>query len=104
MSKHTPEPWHIGEPKRVNRFIPVRSESEFTVCEVLPMPHNAEIANAQRIVDCVNALSGLNPSAVATMREALETIASYGKDGICPYGCDTPNIARAALAKFEETK
>lgn len=32
------------------------------------------------------------------MREALETIAGYGADGICPYGCDTPNIARAALA------
>lgn len=33
----------------------------------------------------------------AEMREALGIIASYGKDGICPYGCDTPNIARNAL-------
>lgn len=36
-------------------------------------------------------------------RGALELIASYDKtskhgDGICPYGCDTPNIARQALA------
>ena len=31
------------------------------------------------------------------LREGLERIARYGKDGICPYGCDTPNIATAAL-------
>lgn len=31
------------------------------------------------------------------LREALERIARYGKDGICPYGCDTPHIAKAAL-------
>ena len=33
---------------------------------------------------------------------ALKTIASYDEhskhgEGICPYGCDTPHIARAAL-------
>jgi uncharacterized protein YutE (UPF0331/DUF86 family) len=33
----------------------------------------------------------------AKYREALESIAKYGIDGICPYGCDTPNIAQAAL-------
>lgn len=37
------------------------------------------------------------------LREALEEIAGYdlepgGRPGICPYGCDTPHIARAALA------
>ena len=34
---------------------------------------------------------------LAIFRKALEDIASYGHDGICPYGCDTPNIAREAL-------
>ena len=35
---------------------------------------------------------------VKRLREALQAIAAYGNDGICPYGCDTPHIARAALA------
>lgn len=33
------------------------------------------------------------------MREALELIARYGVDGICPYGCDAPSIAKNALEK-----
>ena len=37
----------------------------------------------------------------ARLREALATIARYGKDGICPYGCDTPYIAQAALQPKE---
>lgn len=41
---------------------------------------------------------------IEVMRRALEEIASYDKDskhgeGICPYGCDTPWIARTALSK-----
>ena len=31
------------------------------------------------------------------VRAALERIARYGNDGICPFGCDTPHIAQAAL-------
>jgi hypothetical protein len=39
---------------------------------------------------------------LAACRAALEDIAKYdigssGGSGICPYGCDTPYIARAAL-------
>ncbi len=41
------------------------------------------------------------------MREALRDIESYGEaplgdDGICPYGCDTPHIARTALAQIDK--
>ena len=32
--------------------------------------------------------------------DALKQIASYGNDGICPYGCDTPYIAIKALVDF----
>jgi predicted RNase H-like nuclease (RuvC/YqgF family) len=39
---------------------------------------------------------------VARLSEALETIASYGKEGICPYGCDTPHIATETLATVRE--
>ena len=38
----------------------------------------------------------------ARLRVALATIAQYGEDGICPYGCDTPNIARDALSNQQE--
>lgn len=35
---------------------------------------------------------------------ALNEIADYdyrsGKEGICPYGCDTPSIARRALQEY----
>lgn len=31
------------------------------------------------------------------LREALKLISGYGKDGICPYGCDCPDIAHKAL-------
>lgn len=37
--------------------------------------------------------------------KALKEIASYDEgrhDGICPYGCDTPNIAKQALDKLAE--
>ena len=34
---------------------------------------------------------------VERLRNALRRIAAYGEAGICPYGCDTPYIARATL-------
>ena len=35
---------------------------------------------------------------ITRLRDALKRIALYGgDDGICPYGCDTPDIARATL-------
>lgn len=34
-------------------------------------------------------------------RTTLCLISEYGKDGICPYGCDTPHIAQQALEDSE---
>ena len=40
---------------------------------------------------------------VRVLREALESIVvSEHLDGCCPYGCDAPTIARAALAATKE--
>ena len=38
--------------------------------------------------------------------EALQMIQSYDHngDGICPYGCDTPYIAKEALEKFDNAE
>jgi len=33
---------------------------------------------------------------------ALNKIADSGKAGICPYGCDTPHIARKALKDYAD--
>ena len=33
------------------------------------------------------------------LRSALQQIAGYGQDGICPYGCDAPNVAGVALRR-----
>ena len=38
---------------------------------------------------------------IADLEAALETISKYGDGSICPYGCDTPDIASAALAAKE---
>lgn len=37
---------------------------------------------------------------LATLENALKTISEYGKAGICPYGCDTPEIAKKALLAY----
>ena len=39
---------------------------------------------------------------LAAATVALQLIAAYGTDGICPYGCDTPDIAANALAAQQE--
>ena len=36
--------------------------------------------------------------------DALKNIASYGDDGICPYGCDTPHIATEALVNYDNAQ
>lgn len=68
--------WHLDEETH-NRFEYEDAES-----------------NARLIVHRVNTYDKLV--------EALERISRYGEDGICPYGCDTPDIARQALQLAKE--
>ena len=42
--------------------------------------------------------ASLPAAEVGAVVAALITIAQYGADGICPYGCDCPSIASNALA------
>lgn len=67
MSKHTPEPWSnkigAGSVFGHDGYI-VTSFCEET------RPMSERIANANRIVSCVNALAGINPKAVKPMLEA----------------------------------
>lgn len=60
-------------------------------------------ANADRIMRALVLLPGKEAELVQVkervrkLEAALKKIAAYGKDGICPYGCDTPDIAQKAL-------
>lgn len=51
-----------------------------------------------RIVFVVNERDALRAEN-EKFRGALKEIAAYGNNGICPYGCDTPYIAQAALGE-----
>lgn len=60
--------------------------------------------------DWLLAIVGRDRAALSTVtrdrdaaRKVIERIAEYGKDGLCPYGCDCPGIARDFLAA-QETK
>lgn len=44
---------------------------------------------------------------IKTYEDALKLISSYSEGhekGLCPYGCDTPNIADVALTEAEKIK
>ena len=45
--------------------------------------------------------ASLPAAEVGAVVAALITIAQYGADGICPYGCDCPSIASNALAALD---
>ena len=56
--------------------------------------NEASVIVAQRSLTYITQLR----SQLDGMTKALTEIKSYGKDGICPYGCDCPDIAGRALA------
>ena len=48
-------------------------------------------------------LSENNRLNIRILQFALETIKNYGAYGICPLGCDCPNMASEALKSYEAT-
>lgn len=126
MSKNQAKPTPGPTCADCNRVIDIDGGEEAYVCERCGKdPICAECggddANPGRVVceDCavseetlaqqaveIYCETGLTPRDLAeqarTLRGAMERIVAYGDaNGICPYGCDTPDIARAALAKPE---
>ena len=111
MSKHTKEPWRVI--KIGSSEHPVVRAEELDICDcwdhgnnMVPGKLEGE-ANAQRIVDCVNALEGLNPAAIKEVVKALENLVE-----VCPCqnGCDPADMscatmrARTALANIRSNK
>jgi hypothetical protein len=113
MSNQTPTP----ETDAVSFPVYIGSKEDDSSCQyVAPICHarrlererdeaRDELANEQKRSDCVSGwyedeveAHAKTRAEVARLREALEAIASYGKEGICPYGCDTPHIATETLA------
>ena len=71
--KHTPEPWEFSETGEVFGGS-VDKPLRLADCDCdREVHHGTAKANAARIVACVNALAGLDPSAVG---EVVETILS----------------------------
>ena len=52
-------------------------------------------------MECLKTRLAQAQARIADLEAALETISKYGDGSICPYGCDTPDIASAALAAKE---
>lgn len=72
MTVHTLEPWKVGNGH-------VRSDSNINENRVIfdfRKSRYEDIANAVRIVACVNACAGINP-------EAVPDLVAYAKEGSC---------------------
>jgi hypothetical protein len=101
---HTPEPWQVSA-----LSIGHNGNGPYTY----PLGRDSEtaVANAARIVACVNALAGMNPDAVADVVAALEetlraleahldeSVRDHSlkhRDTLCP--CNRNEVARARAA------
>ena len=68
---HTPEPWEIGE-NHCDRGTILIGTPEDYVCEVYQYKGGLGLANAKRIVDCVNACKGLSEKDLCEIRNKGE--------------------------------
>lgn len=117
MSEHTPEPWESVKAlsgSENDRGFNIYGGAQF-IGRVSPMIKDKRgnaseegIANADRIVACVNACAGINPEAVPDVLEALKGMCDAYKE-LClmsgynfhQSGGSRYTAARAALAKAE---
>lgn len=111
--KHTKEPWHAAPTGSVMQgygqpFGVVQYSQSILVCGCfgdIPGGHETAEANSERIVDCVNAMAGIqNPAAVRecvdSLTDALEFIQSSGLNG----AAQTVARAKSALASLNQTE
>ena len=113
MTKHTLGPWEVyHQPLRpqlsMRKIIEIQRQggeaiiawSGFDSCE---LPEKTKLANAKRIVACVNACVGINPEAVKDLVAFTQNILADATPGPHPRIYETPeeirNAANAALAK-----
>lgn len=89
MSTHTPEPWKIAAGDRRLVCLP----------DIVKPINAGSIANAERIVACVNACKDINPEAVPDLMDALRDLKAQ-----CQKWAPTidQSRARAALEKAKQ--
>lgn len=74
---HTPEPWFLD---RFGMAAPIGPRAAWTVADIEGagdsglVAHDVAIADAARIVACVNALAGINPEAVPELLAAVDAL------------------------------
>ena len=105
MSTPTPGPWVADgyDLRQKNGRMIAYFGPHHTPADEYPMSCRLQDeANAQWVAAARNELAAEREK-VRVLREALESIVvSEHLDGCCPYGCDAPTIARAALAATKE--
>ena len=99
---HTPEPWEWHE----GHVPDCQSQIYDTDGRTIAVFYNDEGGhNAERATNCVNALAGRNPEALARVEVAIEAVMKKHDEhaAACNFarcGCDYCSGLRAALAAF----
>ena len=109
MSKHTAEPWKVSDGRYIRVRDPQSDADKHAICQVYtrgigPERQAESDANAARIVECVNALSGLNPAGVKGMVEAATAVIDRWDSPdwkIQAPTADVMNALRTALANLK---
>ena len=105
MSRPTPGPWVADgyDLRQKNGRMIAYFGPHHTPADEYPLSCRLQDeANCQWVAAARNELAAEREK-VRVLREALESIVvSEHLDGCCPYGCDAPTIARAALAATKE--
>jgi hypothetical protein len=102
---YTPEPWTLMDNPCEAFICSADRDGDLIVAVVI---HGNELANARRIVACVNACAGLNPEAVPKLVTAFSALIDLAERLGVPierYADIPPELldARAVLAEIKKT-
>lgn len=78
--KHTQEPWSLGDFSTHGQYI-WDKRGKRIIAETYPDEHQDFEANALRIVKCINACEGINPTIVPEMLPYIRKIWSSIENG-----------------------
>ncbi|HWT40360.1 MAG TPA: hypothetical protein VN081_03800 [Dongiaceae bacterium] len=80
MTNHTPEPWKVKTNKLANVVSIQDATGAYIAGTGNALENSEKLANAARIVQCVNACAGIeNPEALPDVIRELRNLLSYGQ-------------------------
>lgn len=115
--KHTPGPWALDDPNEMTSAVAETARHGIyglflseEQCETNDRAFELDKANAQRIVDCVNACEGINPAAVPeliasiqNLNEQLDNFWNCGRaEGFVKFICKAQKRCETALKLAKE--